>query len=76
MTDSRHVSSIRLAEQVLDFALSPCGGYVAIADASGSLNVYKSTGDLLFTYPIVQLGSTDRYVAQGPRHLVLPSVLG
>jgi hypothetical protein len=53
-------TTIHLEEHVVDLALSPCGSYIAILDESGSLSLYRCSGGLLFAYPILEPGSSDR----------------
>ncbi|TMW65517.1 hypothetical protein Poli38472_008159 [Pythium oligandrum] len=53
-------TTLRVPNDLTDFAISPCGGFVAVADESGVLHLFKSNGGALFAYPIVTAGTKDR----------------
>lgn len=51
---------IEVEHDVVGLAFSNCGDYLAIADQSGTLFLYKSDGEVLFAYPVVSIGGADR----------------
>lgn len=59
---SKQSVAIELAHAVAALAFTTCGGYLAIADESGALHLYKIDGTLLLTYPIItDRSDSDRY---------------
>ncbi|KAG6594294.1 uncharacterized protein IUM83_17834 [Phytophthora cinnamomi] len=55
--------TISLQNQVTAMAFSGCGGFLAIADDSGTLSLYKSNGELLFGHRVARPGDSDSVVA-------------
>ncbi|OWY90405.1 hypothetical protein PHMEG_00041477, partial [Phytophthora megakarya] len=55
--------TIQTQEKVQAMAFSACGEFIAIADAAGTLSLYKSNGTLLFGHRVVRDGSSDRVVS-------------
>lgn len=45
--------AIKLAHDVVALTFTTCGSYLAIADESGVLHLYKADGTLLLTHPII-----------------------
>ncbi|DBA05395.1 TPA: hypothetical protein N0F65_007557 [Lagenidium giganteum] len=58
---SAAVTQIETKNDVVGVALSRTGAYVAVADAAGLVHLFESsTGQVLFSYPIVKTGGADR----------------
>ena len=56
--ESKNVQ-IETKSKILCFASSTCGGYLAVADDSGVLHLFKtSSGGIIFSYPIVSNSQT------------------
>lgn len=60
-SESKSVA-ITVGHEVACLAFSNCGNYLAIADDSGALHLFRSSGKFLFAYPVVDSGASDRYV--------------
>ncbi|KAG3191403.1 hypothetical protein PC128_g10971 [Phytophthora cactorum] len=54
--------TIETLEKVQAMAFSACGQFLAVADAAGTLSLYKSNGALLFGHHVVR-GSSDSVVS-------------
>ncbi|KAE9348139.1 hypothetical protein PF008_g7485 [Phytophthora fragariae] len=63
--DGRKVDqkTILMQNQVMAMAFSACGEFIAIADDSGTLSLYKSNGELLFGHRVARAGGADSVVA-------------
>ncbi|KAG7377208.1 hypothetical protein PHYPSEUDO_012025 [Phytophthora pseudosyringae] len=58
-----HQKTFETSEEVLAMAFSACGGFLAVADAAGTLSLYKSNGALLFGHRVVSAGDSDGIVS-------------
>ncbi|KAL4102435.1 hypothetical protein PRIC1_006180 [Phytophthora ramorum] len=52
-----------MQEKVVAMAFSGCGDFIAIADATGTLSLYKSNGRLLFGRRVARPGGSDSIVS-------------
>lgn len=59
-TSESKTVAITMGHEVACLAFSNCGNYLAIADDSGTLHLFKNSGEFLFAYPVISTEADDR----------------
>lgn len=49
-------ATIELESRAACLAFSRCGEFLAVADAAGTLHLFRASGELLFAYPVIAAG--------------------